>query len=384
MVTCDECGTANRDDAQFCTQCDAYLAWAGPAAKDTASEPAQGDTDPVRADAAPLRPQTPTPSRPANATPRRPEPEQPAPEQRQPVARATDPRTPSPPGDQLGAVRPAERKAKVRKQYAPSTPRRDVAGWPPADPTAALDLPPAADPRSLRGSLVGARVARGFNRQMRAAAGGRRVRYDRGLTGRVLAVRTVLGALALLLVLVMLIGPWRTSVRSFADRQLDRVIPGRFQDVEVAAVSVEPPGTEEIRGFLPSYAVDKLPTRAWATRVTAPAGADPGAQCAADGNQPELVARFAAPTQIDRVTIQAGLDPGSPDRLKQARPRTVDMAFSDGQCVRQQLLDVFDPVNIAVPAAQAESVRIRIVDVYPPRSGQGDLAAISEVTFSQR
>jgi hypothetical protein len=64
-------------------------------------------------------------------------------------------------------------------------------------------------------------------------------------------------------------------VRSFGDRELDRVIPGRFQDLEVASVSVDPPGGEEIRGFMPSDAVHGIPSRAWATRVAAPAGSEP-------------------------------------------------------------------------------------------------------------
>ena len=376
MITCDECGATNRDDAQFCSQCDAYLAWAGPPSNDA-------DTDPVRADAAPRTPQN-RPSRPTTSTPRRPEPEQPTVEQRQPTRRVADPATLSAPNEQLGAVRPAERKARVRKQYAPTAPRPDVAGWPPTDPTAAFDAPRAADPRSLRGSLDGARVARGFNRQMRAAAGGRRVRYDRGLTGRVVAVRAALGTLGLLLLLVLLVGPWRTAVRSFGDRQLDRVIPGRFEDLEVASVSVDPPGGEEIRGFLPSYAVDGIPSRAWATRAAAPGGGEPGEQCAGIGTQPSLVAQFAEPTQIDRVAIQAGLDPESPERLKQARPRIVDMQFSDGQCLRQELPDSFAPLNINVPAAQTDSVTLNVVTVYPAQSGAGDLVSISEVTFSRR
>jgi hypothetical protein len=237
---------------------------------------------------------------------------------------------------------------------------------------------------SLRGSLDGVRVARGFGRQMRAAAGGRRVRYDRGLNTRVILVRTILASIAVL-ALVVLVSPLRTTVRSWGDRQLDRIIPGRFQDIAVASVTVKPPA-DEVRGFLTSYAVDGQPGRAWAIPTNAVPGANNAGQpCSAMANQPALEARFEQPTRLNRITIQAGLSTESPDRLKQARPRVVDMLLSDGQCLRQEELpDLFEPFNITAPGREVDSVTMQIIDVYPPASGAGELVAVSEITFSQR
>jgi hypothetical protein len=404
MVTCNECGASNRSDAQFCAQCDAYLAWVEPSSQKAEQAPPDVDTDPVRADSAVRKPQT-RPSRPVTASSRRPAQEQPT-EQRQATRRDV-----APPADDgsadagLGAVRPAEPKQRIKKQYAPEQPRRrpgveDVrsaaysagsvartAGVRTPSARTALGVPggvplPAT---SLRGSLDDVRVARGFGRQMRAAAGGRRVRYDRGLATRVILVRTILATIAVL-ALVVLVSPLRTTVRSWGDRQLDRIIPGRFQDIPVASVTVAPPAGEEVRGFLTSYAVDGQPGRAWAIPTNAVPGANNAGQpCSAMANQPALEARFDQPTRLDRITIQAGLNPESPDRLKQARPRVVDLLLSTGECLRQEELpDSFEPFNLATPGGEVETVKMQIIDVYPPASGAGELVAVSEITFSQR
>jgi hypothetical protein len=396
MVTCNECGASNRSDAQFCAQCDAYLAWVDPSSQKAEQATPDADTDPVRGDAAVRKPQT-RPSRPVAASPRRPAQEQPT-EQRQATRRDV-----SPPADDgsadagLGAVRPAEPKQRIRKQYAAERPRPRVpgelgtaartVGLSAGGARTALGVPGAVPlpTTSLRGSLDEVRVARGFGRHMRAAAGGRRVRYDRGLATRVILVRTILATIAVL-ALVVLVSPMRTTVRSWGDRQLDRIIPGRFQDIPVASVTVAPPAGEEVRGFLTSYAVDGQPGRAWAIPTSAVPGANNAGQpCSAMANQPALEARFEQPTRLDRITIQAGLNPESPERLKQARPRVVDMLLSDGQCLRQEELpNSFEPFNVAAPGGEVESVKMQIIDVYPAESGAGDLVAVSEITFSQR
>jgi hypothetical protein len=235
--------------------------------------------------------------------------------------------------------------------------------------------------------MEGARAARGFSREMRAAAGGRRLPYDRKLTTRVMVVRTVLGVLALL-ALVVLIGPWRGPVRSFADRQLDRVIPGRFEELPVESVALWPATDEQIVGFLPSYAVDGIPTRAWATRWNPEAAAAPGEPCAAmtdqQSDQQSLDVRFAGPSRVDRVTLLPGLPADSADRLKQARPRVVDMLFSNQQCVRQEVPDSAAPLDINLEVPEVASVTVQVVDAYPAQSGAGNLVAFSEITFARR
>jgi hypothetical protein len=286
-------------------------------------------------------------------------------------------------------VRPAEPKAKVRKNYGAAQPRREARRWASSAANQALHQVPGG--RHLPGQLPhlggstmeGARAARGFGRAMRAAAGGRRLPYDRKLTTRVMVVRTVMGVLALL-VLVVLIGPWRGPVRSFADRQLDRVIPGRFEDVPVESVALWPATDEQIVGFLPSYAVDGIPTRAWATRWDPQAAAAPGEPCATIADRQSLDVRFAGPSRIDRVTLLPGLPADSPDRLKQARPRVVDMLFSNQQCVRQEVPDAAAPLDIAIEVPEVASVAVQVVDAYPAQSGAGNLVAFSEITFSRR
>lgn len=390
-MTCSECGASNRPDAQFCAQCDAYLAWSGDAGDDgvaTADRADAGDRQPAA---------QPGVARPASSQPERPRARQGADGARRadgvrdtvPGRDRTAPTTTDPPDQHVGAVRPAEPQVKVKRQYTAAQPPRQVRRWASRAANEAVDHVPGARhipgglPRVGNGTVDRARAARGFGRQLRTAAGGRRVSYDRRLTTRVLIVRVVLGALALL-VLFVLIGPWRGPVRSFADRQLDRVIPGRFEDLPVESVALWPATDEQIVGFLPSYAVDGIPTRAWATRWDAQAAAVPGEPCATLTDRQSLDVRFAEPSPVDRVTLLAGLSADSPDRLKQARPRVVDMLFSNQQCVRQEVPDSAAPLEIAVDIPDVTSVAIQTVDAYPAQSGAGDLVAFSEITFSRR
>lgn len=393
MVTCSQCGASNRPDAQFCAQCDAYLGWSdddGEAATGPGgADDGEAVTGPGGAEARQAAAQ-PGVARPAPSPPERPRARQGGGTsdagrgQERPAPRASDT-----PGQDLGAVRPAEPQVKVKRHYAAAQPRHQARQWASSAANEAFDQVPGG--HRLRGHLPqvggstveGARAARGFGRDMRAVAGGRRVPYDRKLATRVVVVRTALGALALL-VLFVLVGPWRGSVRSFADRQLDRVIPGRFEDVAVESVALWPATDEQIVGFLPSYAVDGIPTRAWATRWDSQVAAAPGEPCAAITEQQSLNVRFAGPSPVDRVTLLAGLHADSVDRLKQARPRVVDMLFSNQQCVRQEVPDSAAPLDIAVDIPEVTSVAVQIVDAHPAQSGAGNLVAFSEITFSRR
>jgi hypothetical protein len=387
MVICSECGASNRADAQFCAQCDAYLAWSGDAGDgDATTGDPQGRVRQPASQPGVARPSSSPPERPrvsadgggGDA-----------------AVRGREPTAPTA-GDgeqELGAVRPAEPKAKVRKHYGTAQPRREAGRWASSAANQALHHVPGG--RHLPGqvpqlggsTMEGARAARGFSREMRAAAGGRRLPYDRKLTTRVMVVRTVLGVLALL-ALVVLIGPWRGPVRSFADRQLDRVIPGRFEELPVESVALWPATDEQIVGFLPSYAVDGIPTRAWATRWNPEAAAAPGEPCAAmtdqQSDQQSLDVRFAGPSRVDRVTLLPGLPADSADRLKQARPRVVDMLFSNQQCVRQEVPDSAAPLDINLEVPEVASVTVQVVDAYPAQSGAGNLVAFSEITFARR
>lgn len=388
MVTCSECGASNRPDAQFCAQCDAYLAWSGDAGDDS-TDPGVGQVQQGASQPGVARPAPAPPDRPPAR--QRPDAAEAGRDTREAVRgrERTAPKGADAAGQELGAVRPAEPKAKVKRHYAAAQPRREAGQGASSAANEAFDHVPGghqvrgALPHGVGTTVEGVRAARGFGREMRAAAGGRRVPYDRKLTTRVLVVRAVLAALALV-VLFVLVGPWRGPVRSFADRQLDRVIPNRLEDIPVESVALWPATDEQIVGFLPSYAVDGIPTRAWATRWDPQAAGAPGEPCATITQQQSLEVRFDEPSQVHRVTLLPGLHADSADQLKQARPRVVDMLFSNQQCVRQEVPDAAAPFDVDLDIPEVTSVSVQTVDAFPAQSGAGDLVAFSEITFSRR
>jgi hypothetical protein len=180
-----------------------------------------------------------------------------------------------------------------------------------------------------------------------------------------------------------MIGPWGASARAWVGDQIARV--RGYETVAVSEAIVDPPGARR-RGYLPAYATDGQPSRAWA--VGWPTGIRPVTEgrCGevaspADGS---LVVSFARTSRVDRVTIQAGLDRKNENWSKQGRPHTVELRFSDGVCHRITLEDAFSPQAFDVDARAATGVTVVILDAYPHLEGRGNLVAISEIAFTGR
>jgi hypothetical protein len=221
---------------------------------------------------------------------------------------------------------------------------------------------------------------RDFRRAMRAANGGLRVTYDAGLAGRARVVRgmALLGALGIGL---SQFGPWGDAVRTDLTARVDRFIPHRYATVPTDSITADP-SPRPVPGFDLQYAVDGNAERAWAAAWTPVAAS--GAPCQRAGGAPALTIAFRRPATIERVTVRAGLAKGNDKRTQQARPRQLDILFSDGTCRVADLADDAGEQRIDVKAVDATHARVVIVDAYPP-SDQGDgLVSLSEISFGTR
>jgi hypothetical protein len=229
------------------------------------------------------------------------------------------------------------------------------------------------------GDLVGG--GRDFRRSMRGANRGLRATYNVGMSIRAQFVRVsvLLGTVGIGL---SQLGPWGGDVRSQLRGRIDRLLPHSYVDVKVDQTATDP-ATRALPGFDVAFAVDGDPGRAWAAPWR-PAG-DSGQPCRRAGGAPALVLTFRQPATINRVTIAAGLAEGNNERPQQARPRQVDLLFSDGTCTVFDLADSPGGQHVDVNAAKVTNVRVVIVDAYPPRdAGGAPLVSLSEVGFQQR
>lgn len=209
------------------------------------------------------------------------------------------------------------------------------------------------------------------------AAGERRTRADgtrrdgtpRGVAGLRKVVRVV-GAIACVLLLLALAGPWRSGFRN------------RVGDVGAAAknifvASYEPvhPDGAEASTAIPdrpaTNAIDGATNTAW---QEAHAG---------DGENEVLVLTFSSQVDIDRLGIYSGVSENPDEFLAQPRPRELRVAFSDGTSTEIRLKDTPGFQSFTVKARAVVSVQITILSVYPSFRGGHD-AGIAEVELFTR
>jgi hypothetical protein len=229
------------------------------------------------------------------------------------------------------------------------------------------------------GDLVGG--GRDFRRSMRSANRGLRATYNIGLSIRSQFVRATL-LLGTVGIGLSQLGPWGAGVRGELTNRIDGLLPKSYVDVPVDA-AVTDPASRALPGYDVAFAVDGDPGRAWAAPWQ-PA-ADSGQPCHRAGGAPALLVTFRQPASLNRVTMLAGLAEGNDERARQARPRQVDLLFSDGTCTVFDLTDTPTAQHVDVNAAKITSVRVVIVDAYPARDARGTpLVGISEVGFQRR
>ena len=421
MIICKKCGNRNEDKDQFCASCGAFLEWSGERVKEAAPppppapEPAPrpGPTGIVErvkhavgiegkeeapATPAPAPTSTPTPASGGGWVP-------PASVAGQPAAgpqAAAPPTVPAPP--------PAGAQAPVPPQ-PPAPPA------PPEPPTP----PPAAEPESRRPEAIPPTVQRprpaprtapapaepqesgvfctrcGMSNDTRrhfcrrcgsplVQLGPRRTPWYRRLLPRRRApaagerhapmrTATVGGMLrtfvATLLAVVLAGGllayaavpGFRQSVNLRADTLITQV---RRQlgagIVEVHPVSAR--ASSELSGHASRFAADLIDNDYWA----ADAGRDP---------QPTLLFTFDGKTDLDYLLITSGAS--GTDFAHLARPKSVQLVYSDGTGEQLTLKDDPKPTTYTVHARQVSTVTLKILDVYPV-SGTSAVG-VTEVEF---
>jgi hypothetical protein len=243
-----------------------------------------------------------------------------------------------------------------------------------------IDAPHARVPWYRRlGEMFGG--GRDFRRSMRTANRGLRVVYDAGLGARAQLFRATM-FLGILGIGASQFGPWGGNFRAQAYQKVNNLLPHSYVNVPAEHVQTDP-ATKDSTDFPVKYAVDGDPGLAWAV-PWAPVAAN-GSPCQRAGGAAALVVTFRGPTKLSKITISAGLAKDNPERPAQARPKTIEVATSDGNCTPLDLADKPDPQQFTLKGDGITFARLSIVDTYPAQAASGpQLVGLSEVSFQQR
>ncbi len=91
------------------------------------------------------------------------------------------------------------------------------------------------------------------------------------------------------------------------------------------------------------------------------------------------------PVAVRQLSIAAGLGKDDIRRPQQWRPKTIQLAYSDGRCQQFVLTDVDGLQQVAVEPVDSAQIRLSVVDAYPPLSDQPtDELAITDIRLFQR
>jgi hypothetical protein len=141
-----------------------------------------------------------------------------------------------------------------------------------------------------------------------------------------------------------------------------------------------------------SNVLDNLSDTAWATAWSAQSQLNPAAApCvppstpSAAGSPGSVLLVPANSLTVREISVAAGLSKDDSRRMLQWRPRTVQLAFSDGRCQQITLTDTDELQQHAIEPVQTTQIRLSVVDAYPPATDQPiDEVAISEIRLFQR
>jgi hypothetical protein len=124
--------------------------------------------------------------------------------------------------------------------------------------------------------------------------------------------------------------------------------------------------SSEIAGYPASFLTDNVNNDYWAADVSR----DP---------QPEMVITFDGKTDLDALVITSGAN--GPDFSRYARPKTIQIAYSDGTGETVTLRDDWNSVAYHVHARQVTSMTVRITSVYPVADSTD--VAMAEIEFQR-
>lgn len=392
MIICKKCGNRNEDRDQFCTSCGSFLEWSGERVVEAAPEPA------------------PTPVVPPPPPPPPPPPTSFMEHVKQVVGMEAGTATPQPAAG--GWVAPASVAASTATQpevttSLPSARRPDGPAPPPDTPKArqpeeAPQTPPPP-PRIVPAVVpevnevgtfcstcgVGNDVRRHFCRRcgaplMRGAVAKRQSWWQRWLQRRRDAAagdrpfrdETTFGSLVrtflVTMLLVVAIGGIFAYLalpgfRAAVNREVDVAVTDLRRLINPSYVQVHPVTTStssEVTGHPGQLATDLINNDYWAADLTR----DP---------QPTLTVAFDGATDLDAIVVTNGAATSDYPRL--ARPKTLQISYSDGTGEQVTLKDVPQATAYVVHARGVTSMTVRIVSVYP---GQGSpQMGLAEIEF---
>jgi hypothetical protein len=389
VIICKKCGNRNEDRDQFCTSCGSFLEWSGERVVETAPEP----TPTPVATPPPPPPPPPPPTfmehvkqvvgmeagqttRPA-ASGWVPPPSVAATTATQPevttgLPAARRPDGPAPPTDVPKARQPEE------APNAPPPPPRIVPAMVPEVNEVGTFCSACGAGNDVRRHFCrrcGAPLMRGtatnrqswwarlMQRRREAAAGDRPFREETTFGS---LVRTFL----VTMLLVVLIGGIFAYLalpgfRAAVNREIDIAVTDVRRLINPSYVQVHPVTTSvssEVTGHPAQLATDLINNDYWAADLSR-------------DQEPTLTVTFDGPTDLDAIVVTNGAAP--PDYPRLARPKTLQISYSDGTGEQVSLKDDLHATAYVIHARGVTSMTVRIVNVYPGQaSTQVGLAEI--------
>ena len=138
--------------------------------------------------------------------------------------------------------------------------------------------------------------------------------------------------------------------------------------------------------------LDNLSDTAWATAWSASSQLNPAAAPCLSPSTPSpagspgsVLIVPAGSVTVRELSVAAGLSKDDSRRMLQWRPKTVQLAFSDGTCQQVTLTDTDGLQQHSIEPVATSQIRLSVVDAYPPATDQPtDEVAISEIRLFQR
>jgi hypothetical protein len=205
--------------------------------------------------------------------------------------------------------------------------------------------------------------ARLMQRRREAAAGDRPFREETTFGS---LVRTFL----VTMLLVVLIGGIFAYLalpgfRAAVNREIDIAVTDVRRLINPSYVQVHPVTTSvssEVTGHPAQLATDLINNDYWAADLSR-------------DQEPTLTVTFDGPTDLDAIVVTNGAAP--PDYPRLARPKTLQISYSDGTGEQVSLKDDLHATAYVIHARGVTSMTVRIVNVYPGQaSTQVGLAEI--------
>lgn len=359
---CEDCGEANPSDAEFCRNCNAFLAWDRTSLSRTASE----RTPPPTVNAAPAA----TGSTPIGqaAQPLPDEPRQAAPTPgyatANPVDRRVDTSHQRAANDGLGARDTATLKACPHCGYGnPTTVRFCIRC---GTSFAAAGPPTSSQQPSARSAAASAAAAdRAARREYRRSLPPF-YRWRRVGIGVVVAAALIAGAVFL------------------RDDPVGFVKDGwywlnqQYVPVKVVAASIDPPSAAA-RGSDPAKLIDGSVQEFTMNWTPPPEG--PSSCGAAPGTG--WITLTIVPTRVRKVVIWSGLAKDNPNgRAQQPLPKTGGIRFDDGECQPFELSDTTDPISLYVDSGHPiTQVHIGIATASGPAGPDAAQISLTEIAL---